>query len=174
MTDVRLTIDGRSVTVPTGTSLWDAARKLGIEIPVLCHDPKLVPVGVCRMCAVEVEGERVLAAACVREAAPDMVVQTATERVERSRDILTELLLSEQPPSSARQETTADDVLFALAERRDIDLSLFPADVSAAPRGSDDSSPVIAVDHQACILCDRPRLTRRRMYREMRRGSYRA
>ncbi len=155
MTDVRLTIDGRSVTVPTGTSLWDAARKLGIEIPVLCHDPKLAPVGVCRMCAVEVEGERVLAAACVREAAPDMVVQTATERVERSRDILTELLLSEQPPSSARQETTADDVLFALAERRDIDLSLFPADVSAAPRGSDDSSPVIAVDHQACILCDR-------------------
>ena len=67
MTAVRLEIDGAAVEVAPGTSLWDAARSVGITIPVLCHDPELDPVGVCRMCVVEVEGERVLAASCVRE-----------------------------------------------------------------------------------------------------------
>ena len=53
---VTLTIDGHEVTVPVGTSVFEAAEQLGIEIPALCHDPKLNPVGVCRMCVVEVEG----------------------------------------------------------------------------------------------------------------------
>jgi formate dehydrogenase major subunit len=154
MTDVQLTIDDRPITVPAGTSIFDAARELGIEIPALCHDSKLAPVGVCRMCAVEIEGERVLAASCVREAATDMVVRTGSDRVEHSRNVLTELLLSEQPASSARQQSTGDDLLLALADQRGID----PAIAHPAPttgRGADDSSPVIAVDHQACILCDR-------------------
>ena len=107
MTNVTLTIDQREVTVPVGTTLWDAARGAAIEIPVLCHDPKLEPVGVCRVCAVEVEGERVFAAACVREAAEGMVVHTHSEKLERCRDMLTELLLSEQPDTSAREQTTA-------------------------------------------------------------------
>jgi formate dehydrogenase major subunit len=149
---VTLEIDGCSVRVPEGTSLWEAARSASIEIPALCHDPKLDPVGVCRMCAVEVEGERVLAAACVREATDGMVVRTASEKVERSRNVLIELLLSEQPDRSARQETTGDDALLALARERGIEAARLPP---GASRGADDSSPVIAVDHQACILCDR-------------------
>ena len=68
---VTLEIDGRTVTVPEGTTLWEAARQLGLEIPTLCHDPALRPVGVCRMCVVEVEGARTLAASCVREAEID-------------------------------------------------------------------------------------------------------
>jgi len=155
VTNVTLTIDGGEVTVPAGTTLWDAARSAAIEIPVLCHDPKLEPVGVCRLCAVEVEGERVFAAACVREAEDGMVVRTGSAKLERCRDMLTELLLSEQPDSSRREKTTADDALLALARDRRVSSQLPAPNGSAPARGQDDSSPVIAVDHHACILCDR-------------------
>ena len=73
---VTLSIDGREVTVPEGTSVWDAAKSLGIEIPVLCHDPRLTPVGVCRMCVVEVKGARTLQASCVRPCESGMEVST--------------------------------------------------------------------------------------------------
>ena len=145
MSDVELTIDEQTVRVTAGTSLWDAALSVGIEIPVLCHDPKLEPVGVCRMCAVEVEGERAMTASCVREAEQGMVVRTAGAKIERCRDVLTELLLSEQPESSARETTTADDQLLALAAQRDV-RSRLPGPSSPDARGDDVSSPVIAVD----------------------------
>jgi formate dehydrogenase major subunit len=148
---VTLTIDGRELTVPDGTTVFDAARNLGIEIPTLCHDPKLEPVGVCRMCVVEVEGSRVMAASCMRRAEPGMVVRTATDKIDRCRRMLTELMLSEQPEVSQKEQTTGDDQLFALARAQGARPRL--------PRGNsrprDDSSKVIAVDHQACILCDR-------------------
>lgn len=67
MSAVTLTIDGRRVSVPEGSTIWEAARRARIEIPVLCHDPRLRPVGVCRLCGGDV-GERVLAAALRREA----------------------------------------------------------------------------------------------------------
>ncbi|MGQ0612589.1 MAG: formate dehydrogenase subunit alpha [Planctomycetaceae bacterium] len=146
-----LTIDGKLVTVPDGTTVWDAAREAGIEVPVLCHDPKLHPVGVCRMCVVEIEGARVMAASCVRACEEGMKVKTASEKVERCRSMLTELLLSEQPETSPKEATTGDDRLFELQRRYGVEVRL--------PRGNsrprDLSSPVIAVDHQACILCDR-------------------
>jgi formate dehydrogenase major subunit len=148
---VTLNIDGRDVTVEKGTTIWNAAREAGIEIPVLCHEPKLEPVGVCRMCAVEVEGARVMAASCVREAEDGMVVKTASEKVERCRAVLTELLLSEQHEESAKERATGDDALWDLARKYDVSVSL--------PRGNsrpvDLSNPAIAVDHQACILCDK-------------------
>ncbi|MDP6980337.1 MAG: formate dehydrogenase subunit alpha [Myxococcota bacterium] len=151
MSEVTLTIDGVAVSVEEGTSLFDAAQKVGAEVPVLCHDPRLRPVGVCRMCVVEVEGERTLAASCVRTAEADMVVHTTSERVTHSRRGLTQLLSSEQPEESAREATTGDDALLALARELDVDGERHPS--GARPR--DDSSAVIAVDHQACILCDR-------------------
>ncbi|MHC4954517.1 MAG: formate dehydrogenase subunit alpha [Planctomycetota bacterium] len=151
MSSVTLTIDDREITVRSGTTIWDAARAAEIEIPVLCHQPGLNPVGVCRMCAVEVEGARVMAAACVREAEDGMVVRTASPKVERCRSMLTELLMSEQPAESRKMATTADDRLYELADKYSVDVRL--------PRGNsrptDDSSPAIGVDHQACILCDR-------------------
>jgi len=151
---VNLTIDGRAVSVPAGTTLWEAAKELGIEIPVLCHNPRLAPVGVCRMCVVDV-GERVLAASCVRECAEGMKVTTGSEKIQRQRRMLTQLLLSDYPEHSLRQEVTGQDELLNLAQSQGIDRIPFPDGAAGNPRGSDLSSPVIAVDHQACILCDR-------------------
>ena len=148
---ISLTIDGRPVSVPEGTTIWEAARSLGIEIPALCHDPRLRPVGVCRLCVVDV-GARVLAASCVRPCEPGMVVATSSDAVVRHRRMLADLLMSEQPEICAKETTTADNQLFALARA-------LGADGGALPRGGgrpkDASSKVIAVDHQACILCDR-------------------
>ena len=69
----RLTIDGHELEVAAGTTIWQAAKDAGIDIPVLCHSEQLHPVGVCRMCVVDV-GERVLAASCVRECQDGMTV----------------------------------------------------------------------------------------------------
>ena len=150
---IKCTIDGRQASVPAGTTIWDAAQQLGIAIPVLCHDPRLQPVGVCRMCAVDVGG-RVLAAACVRQVEPGMKVTTGGEAIQRHRRMLTELLMADQPPANqdARQTTTGDNQLLALADELGVSASRF---ASGNGRPNDDSSPVIAVNHQACILCDR-------------------
>src|SRR5436190_20314218 len=93
---VSLTIDGSLVTVPNGTTVYDAAKSLGIDIPVLCHQPKLDPVGVCRLCVVDVGG-RVFAASCVRPCDDGMKVETRSPRVEKQRAMLTRLLLSDNP-----------------------------------------------------------------------------
>src|SRR6201987_1975433 len=110
--NVTLTIDGREVTVPEGTTILDAAAQLGIPIPVLCHDERYDPVGVCRMCVVDV-GARVYAAACVRPCEEGMEVTTAGETLDRHRATLTELLLADQPDPAAdpKETTTADNEL---------------------------------------------------------------
>src|SRR4030095_10685696 len=94
---VKLTIDGREVPVEPGTTIFDAARRLGIDIPTLCHAQHQTPVGVCRVCTVEVKNNRVLAAACVRPAEEGMVVATASDSVRRARRTLAELLLADHP-----------------------------------------------------------------------------
>src|SRR5437773_12422881 len=102
---VHLVLDGRPVAVPAGTTIWDAARQLGIDIPVLCHSPRLRPVGVCRLCVVDVGG-RVLAASCVRACEEGMNVVTGGPRVERQRRMLVALLLAEHPVPCRREQTT--------------------------------------------------------------------
>jgi formate dehydrogenase major subunit len=155
LTRVTLTVDGREITVPEGTTIYDAARRLGIDIPVLCHDDRYDPVGVCRMCVVDTGG-RVFAAACVRACEDGMAVRTTSDELERSRATLTELLIADQPPRDAdpKQTTTGDNMLLALADRYGVS-----REITALPcgsgRGTDTSNPVIAVDHDACILCDR-------------------
>ena len=155
---VTLTIDGRPVTVPEGTTIWMAAAEAGIDIPILCHDERYDPVGVCRMCVVDV-GARVYAAACVRPCEDGMEVTTVNEQIERQRRTLTRLLMADQPDPAAdpKQTTTKDNELHALAVRYGVLDER--ASSGALPRGearpTDDSSPVIAVDHSACILCDR-------------------
>src|SRR6201986_3774250 len=150
---VTLTIDGREVTAPDGATIWQAAKEAGIDIPVLCHDERYDPVGVCRMCVVDV-GAPAFAASCVRACESGMEVKPPAPELERSRAVLTGMLLSDQPDreQDAKQATTADNELLALADRFGVGQDALPR---ASGRGDDFSSPVIAVDHDSCILCDR-------------------
>ncbi len=151
---ITLRIDGQEVTVADGTTILDAAAQLGIEIPVLCHDPRYDPVGVCRICVVDI-GARAYAAACVRPCEEGMEVTTSNDRVERQRSTLTELLLADQPDPELdpKETTTADNELLVLV--RQYDLNQQDGVPQAQGRGIDDSNPVISVNHDACILCDR-------------------
>ena len=152
MRQIELTIDDRTVKVDEGISVYDAARIHGIAIPVLCHQQNERPVGVCRVCSVDC-GERVLQASCVRPAEQGMKVQTNSEKVRKSRRMLIELLMSDHPSPCARQRKSGDCELETLARLEGITAPRFSKRVS--PRGQDDSSLVISVDHEACILCDR-------------------
>jgi predicted molibdopterin-dependent oxidoreductase YjgC len=98
---VSLTIDGRAIDVPVGTTIIDACRALDIEIPTLCYLETLTPVNACRVCVVEVEGARVLAPACSRKVESGMVVKTRSARVDLSRKVVLELLGSSVDLSTA-------------------------------------------------------------------------
>ena len=91
---VELTVDGRSVKVPEGTTILGAARTLGIDIPTLCYLETLRPVNVCRVCMVEVDGARVLVPSCSRAVESGMVVRTLSERVRHTRKMVLEFLAS--------------------------------------------------------------------------------
>ena len=116
MSDVTLTIDGVAVTVPAGTTVFDAARLNGISIPTLCHQQNETPIGVCRVCVVEAGG-RVLTASCVRPAENGMAVSTNTEKVVNARRTLIELLMADHPSPCARQQHSGDCELETMARQ---------------------------------------------------------
>src|SRR5215813_1049803 len=149
---VDITIDGLSVRVASGTTVFDAARMNGVPIPTLCHLQNETPVGVCRLCLVDT-GARVLAAACVRPIEPGMKVLTNSEKVLSARKTLLELLMADHPSPCARQQHSHDCELETLAKDAGIVEPRFAK--RTISRGRDDSSLSIAVDHDACILCDR-------------------
>ncbi|HET7150982.1 MAG TPA: cyclic nucleotide-binding domain-containing protein [Candidatus Acidoferrum sp.] len=149
---VDITIDGESVRVPTGTTVFDAARMNRIAIPTLCHLQNQTPVGVCRLCVVDT-GARVLSASCVRPVEPGMKVFTNSEKVLNARRTLLELLMSDHPSPCTRQQKSGDCELETLARAAGIAQPRFAKRTVA--RGEDDSSLAIAVNHDACILCDR-------------------
>jgi len=103
---VTLTIDGKTVEVEEGSTILQAAEKLGIEIPTLCHHKALLPYGACRLCLVELVGPRKswIQASCVYPAEEGLVVKTSTERVLRTRKIMIELLLARCPEVEVVQE----------------------------------------------------------------------
>jgi len=101
--DISLRIDGEKVSVPEGTTLLEAARRIGVETPTLCFLETLTPVSVCRVCVVEVEGSRALAPACSRKVEEGMVVHTDSERVRLSRRLVLELLASSVDVSTSPQ-----------------------------------------------------------------------
>jgi CRP-like cAMP-binding protein/Fe-S-cluster-containing hydrogenase component 2 len=149
---IAISIDGRDVSVPRGTTIFDAARMNGIPIPTLCHQQNQVPVGVCRVCVVDV-GARVYPASCIRQCEPGMKVKTDTPGVVQARNTLVEMLMADHPSPCARQEHSGDCELEAMAKAAGVSSPRFARRLS--PRGRDDSSLSIAVDHEACILCDR-------------------
>jgi predicted molibdopterin-dependent oxidoreductase YjgC len=101
---VELSIDGRGVSVPEGTTILEACRQQAIETPTLCYLETLTPVNVCRVCVVEVEGSRVLVPACSRKVEAGMAVKTDSERVQHSRRLVLEFLASSVDLSYAPAE----------------------------------------------------------------------
>ena len=150
--EIDLTIDGQLVRVPAGTSVFDAARINGVPIPTLCHLQNETPVGVCRLCLVEAGG-RVLTASCVRPVESGMKVVTNSDKVLGARKTVLELLMADHPTPCARQEQSGDCELETHAKAAGITQARFAK--RTVSRGKDDSSLAIAVDHDACILCDR-------------------
>jgi predicted molibdopterin-dependent oxidoreductase YjgC len=149
-----LTIDGRTVEASAGETILDAARRLGIEIPLLCHEERVEPMGSCRMCLVEIDRERRMQPACAFKAAAAMQVKTATARVERHRRGLLSLY-------SADHELDAEGLPKARGtgnrlREHVISYGTGPALSSvAAPRdGREDPNPYVHFDPQACILCN--------------------
>jgi predicted molibdopterin-dependent oxidoreductase YjgC len=98
---VEVTIDGQRATVAAGSTILDACRARGVDIPTICYLPTLTPVNVCRVCVVEVTGSRVLVPACSRRVEPGMMIQTESERVRVSRRMVLELLGSSVDLSTA-------------------------------------------------------------------------
>ena len=103
---IAFSLDGREVAAAPGETIWQVAAREGVAIPHLCHsaEPGYRPDGNCRACMVEVEGERVLAASCIRRPAPGMTVRTDTERARHSRRTVFELLLADQPARETAHE----------------------------------------------------------------------
>ncbi len=165
-----LTLDGIEVSARPGETLWQVARRAGETIPHLCFKdaPGYRADGNCRACMVEVEGERVLAASCIREAAPGMVVRSAnSERAREARESVMELLLADQPERSASPDRASH--FWAMAETLAIDASAvrerLPSRAERAaptvhhvrPRESqrfqDASHTAMNVNLDACIEC---------------------
>ncbi len=149
---IELTIDGAAVRVSAGTTVFDAARMQGISIPTLCHLQNETPVGVCRLCVVDT-GARVLTAACVRPVEPGLKVVTNSDKVIAGRKTLLELMMADHPSPCARQKNSGDCELETLAAAAGVSEPRYARRTMS--RGHDDSSLSIAVDHDACILCDR-------------------
>jgi len=123
MSTISLKIDGVDVTVEEGSTILDAARTAGIPIPTLCHHDELEPFGGCRLCVVEAEaqGRTQLVVSCVFPAAPDLVVRTRSEKVDRIRKTLLELLMAHAPDAPDLQ---------ALAEEYGADRDRFGKEAS--------------------------------------------
>ena len=98
---IEVKIDGQPVSVAEGSTILDAAKKLGIETPTLCFLESLTPVNVCRVCVVELEGSRTLVPACSRKVEPNMSIKTDSERVRLSRRLVLEFLASSVDLSTA-------------------------------------------------------------------------
>ena len=106
MSEITLQIDGREVKAEEGMTILEAAQSAGISIPTLCHHEKLEPYGACRICTVEIEarGRTNLVAACLYLVEQDLVVRTRSEKVDKTRKVLLELMLAHAPDSAELQD----------------------------------------------------------------------
>ncbi|MBB3010042.1 formate dehydrogenase subunit alpha [Cupriavidus alkaliphilus] len=146
-----LTIDGKTVSAPSGQSVLEAARVHGIEIPALCHHGDLTPVGSCRLCVVEVERDHQLAVACALGARAGMVVRTGTPRIVQARRAVLEMLLLRYD-DTAQPERDSEFMRWV----REYGASRSEAPSIARRFAVDaDPHPFIRVDLNKCILCTR-------------------
>ncbi|MBN1834746.1 MAG: formate dehydrogenase subunit alpha [Spirochaetales bacterium] len=151
--NVTLTIDGREVSVRSGVTIYWAAKKLGIEIPHLCYGEDLPPMSSCRLCVVEVEGMRTLAASCSHPVAQGMIVKTDTERVRRARKANLELLLSDHNVECIVCEKSGDCLLEKYAYEFGVKGPSYGGERIERP--VHEENPFIIRDYNKCILCGR-------------------
>ncbi|CAG4700120.1 formate dehydrogenase, alpha subunit [Enterococcus faecalis] len=154
---VTLSIDNQEVTVPKGTTILEAAKGLGVEIPTLCHLKELAPDGSCRMCVVEVEGGRRggLTTACTAHCQEDMVVSTHSEKVADSRRFILDLLLSNHKLECFSCGKNGDCQLQQYALDYGIDATSFTEGKRMPCHQEDTSNPFFSYDPEKCIMCRR-------------------
>jgi len=149
---IHFTLDGAEVEAREGETIWQVAEREGVEIPHLCWlpEPGYRADGNCRACMVEIEGERVLAASCIRKVSEGMKVNTASERAKKSRELVFELLLADQPERDRAHDPKSRfwNWVDAMGVQP---ASRFPARADIAP---DSSHGAIAVNLDACIHCN--------------------
>jgi formate dehydrogenase major subunit len=152
MTDrITFTLDGREVEARDGETIWQVAERTSTTLPHLCWHPApgYRADGNCRACVVEIEGERVLAASCIRKPTPGMKVKTQTERAKKSREMVFELLLADQPARADSHDPRSK--FWAWVDAMGIQTtSRYPRDQRPA---ADTTHPAIAVNLDACIHC---------------------
>ncbi len=151
---ITFTLDGQTVEAETGMTIWEVANGRGLKIPHLCHKPApgYRPDGNCRACMVEIEGERVLAASCIREPAEGMVVTTNNARAENARKMVMELLLADQPAQDVAHDKSSH--MREMAALSGVESSRFPKLERDRIPLLDDSHVAMRVNLDACIQCN--------------------
>jgi len=153
--DVTLTIDGRAVTVPEGTSVLRAARGAGIDIPKLCASDNLAAYGSCRLCLVEVEGAKGTPASCTTPCADGMVVRTDTDTVHALRHGVMELYLSDHPQDCAGCARGNCEIQALAVQTGAAEVRYGRGGASHLDDTADTSNPYFTYDPKACIVCNR-------------------
>ncbi len=153
MATVNITIDGQQLTVPIGSTVLEAANQAGIDIPTLCHHPALAPIGACRVCLVEVKGQRTLQPACTFAVTPGMEIQTESPQVVQVRRFVLEMLFSERNHYCMYCEISGDCELQDLGYRYGLDHWAYPTYTKRFP--VDATRDTFLMDHNRCILCRR-------------------
>ena len=148
---ITFTLDGKSVTANSDESIWQVAKREGTTIPHLCYkdDANYRADGNCRACMVEIEGERVLAASCIRKPSEGMVVNTANDRATTARKMVMEMLVADQPDRADTHDPASP--LWQFADLQGVENSRLPSRAQPHP---DSSHPAIAVNMDACIQCN--------------------
>ena len=150
---VNLKIDDKNVCVPEGTTILEAARQAGIDIPTLCFLKDINEVGDCRMCIVEVEGRRGFATSCIQKVEEGMVVHTHTPNVLEARHTILDLIISNHAKDCLTCTRSGNCELQDLAVKFNILDVEFPGE--RTKHVVDDKSPAIVRDFNKCILCRR-------------------
>lgn len=151
---INLTIDGEKIEVPEGTTILQAASLLNVHIPTLCYHEDQAVKAVCRICVVEVEGQRLLPAACSTPVSEGMVVKTASPKVIAARKNIMELILARHPQDCLNCSKNGSCELQKIASNLNMTRpNRYEQDIRSAR--FDDSSPSIVRDMRKCILCNR-------------------
>ena len=150
---IEFVLDGEAVYAEKGQSIWEVANGRGIKIPHLCHKPKpgYRPDGNCRACMVEIEGERTLAASCIREPQPGMVVNSTTQRAEAARKMVVEMLVTDQPQREVAHDKSSH--FWDMVELNNVHESRLPRLEQDRVPILDDSHVAMSVSLDACIQC---------------------